>query len=64
VSVKPRISDSVYEATETDRHRHEVEFVAKQDGNWIKEFLEGVKEKRGFDAYKKLRDDVLKVWKK
>ena len=38
--------------------------MASKSGAWIKEFLEGVKEKRGFDAYKKLREDVLKVWNK
>ncbi len=57
-----RISDAVYAATEQERHRCEVEFVAKQDGQWIKEFLEKVKEKRGFESYKKLRDDVKKLW--
>lgn len=50
--------------TEQFRHRCEVDFVAKQSGSWIKEFLEGVKLKRGYDAYKKLREDVLKVWNK
>jgi hypothetical protein len=41
----------------------EVNFVSKQSGEWIKEFLEKVKEKRGFESYKNLRNDVLKVWK-
>lgn len=50
--------------TEKFRHAKEVEFVAEHSGAWIKEFLEGVKEKRGFEAYKKLREDVLKVWDK
>jgi len=62
--VKTRISDSVYSITEPDRHRCEVNFVSKKDGLWIKEYLEKVKEKRGFEAYKKLRDDVLKIWRK
>ena len=57
-----RRSDEVYSVTEPKRHRCEVEFVAKQDGQWIKEFLEKVKEKRGFESYKKLRDDVKKLW--
>lgn len=52
--------------TYTEKHRHmcEVNYVAKQSGAWIKAFLDGVKLKRGFDAYKKLRNDVLKIWKK
>jgi len=58
-----RISDAVYAATEQERHRHEVEYVAKQEGKWIKEYLEGVQEKRGFEAYKRLRDDVAKLWR-
>ena len=58
------MSDAVYAKTEADRHRHEVEFVAGHDADWIKEHLAGVKEKRGFDAYKRLRDDVARLWKK
>ena len=57
------MADEVYAATEQERHRCEVEFVAKQDGQWIKEYLEKVKEKRGFESYKKLRDDVKKLWR-
>ena len=55
-----RISDSVYEATEQWRHRCEVEFAASHDNQWIKEHLAGVLEKRGFGAYQKLRNDLLK----
>jgi hypothetical protein len=55
-----RISDQVYAETEPDRHRLEVEFVAKKDAEWIKTHLVGVQEKRGFEAYKKLRDDLDK----
>jgi len=62
--VTNRISDAVYAATEQDRHRHEVEFVASHDGDWIKEYLAKVNDKRGFEAYKRLRDDVAKLWKK
>ena len=62
--MKTRLSDKVYQSTETDRHKKEVEFVAKKDANWIKTHLAGVHEKRGFSAYKKLRDDVAKIWKK
>jgi len=58
-----RISDAVYSKTEAERHSKEVEFVAKHDGEWIKEHLEGVKEKRGFESYKRLRDDVAKLWR-
>lgn len=57
-----RISDAVYAKTEPDRHRCEVNFVAAQSGEWIKEHLDGVKLKRGFEAYKKLRDEVVKIW--
>lgn len=49
---------------EAHRHKTEVEYVAKQSGKWIKLFLEGVKTRRGFDAYKVLREDVLNVWGK
>ena len=56
--------DEVYASTEQYRHRKEVEFVASHGGDWIKSFLQGVHEKRGFDAYKKLRDDVAKLWKR
>ena len=57
-----RISDAVYAKTEPDRHRCEVNFVAAQSGEWIKTHLEGVKLKRGFEAYKNLRDEVRKIW--
>ena len=56
--MKTRISDKVYQAIEQERHQKEVEFVAKKDANWIKTHLAGVHEKRGFDSYKKLLDDV------
>lgn len=59
-----QLSTLVYEKYEEDRHKHEVEFVAKKSGNWIKGFLEEVKSKRGDDAYHRLRNDVLKVWNK
>ena len=61
---KNRLSDDVYSKTEPERHRLEVEYVAKQSNEWIKTHLEGVKEKRGELAYQRLRQDVLKVWKK
>ena len=64
MSVKTRISEAVYARTEPYRHKHEVEFVAKHDKEWIKEYLEGVQEKRGHEAYQKLRNDVLKLWRK
>jgi hypothetical protein len=50
--------------TENFRHLKEVEFVSEKEGIWIKNYLEKIKEKRGFDGYKKLRDDVAKEWKK
>ena len=37
--------------TEEFRHKMEVEFVSEQSGIWIKNYLEKIKEKRGFDAY-------------
>jgi hypothetical protein len=50
---------------ETEKFRAECEarFVASHDGNWIKEYLGGVQEKRGQEAYNRLRNDVLKLWK-
>lgn len=62
--MKPRQSDKIYQDTEQHRHECEVKFVASHNAEWIKDHLEGVKEKRGFDAYKKLRDDVAKIWKR
>jgi len=62
--LKTRLSDKVYQATEQERHECEVRFVASHDDEWIIDHLDGVKEKRGFDAYKRLRDDVAKLWKK
>lgn len=64
INLKTRQSDKVYQATEKDRHQKEVEFVAKKDANWIKTHLAGVQVKRGFLAYKKLRDDVARLWKR
>jgi len=61
--LKARLSDAVYAKTEVERHSKEVEFVASHDGDWIKEYLAKVNEKRGFDAYKRLRDDVAKLWR-
>ena len=59
----PQCTDTPDE-TYTDKHRFrcEVNFVAAQSGEWIKSHLEGVKLKRGFDAYKKLIDEVVKIW--
>lgn len=57
-----KLSESVYESTEPLRHQCEVNYASSHDGEWIKEYLEKVKEKRGFDSYKKLRNDILKVW--
>ena len=64
MSVKIRISDVIYARIELYWYKHEVEFVAKHDKEWIKEYLEGVQEKRGHEAYQKLRNDVLKLWRK
>ncbi len=62
--MKPGISDKVYQETEQQRHECESRFVASKDADWIKTHLAGVHEKRGIDAYKKLRDDVARIWKK
>ena len=62
--MKTRLSDKVYQSTEQHRNECESLFVASKDAEWIKDYLEGVKEKRGFDAYKRLRDDVAKIWKR
>jgi hypothetical protein len=42
----------------------EVEHIAKHDGAWIKEYLEGIEKKRGVEARNKLRADVMKIWRK
>ena len=62
--MKTRLSDKVYQ--DTDKHRHECEsrFVASKDAEWIIDHLDGVQVKRGFGAYKRLRDDVARLWKK
>ena len=62
--MKTRLSDKVYAATEQARHEKEVEFYSKHSEEWVNKHLKGVFEKRGFESYKKLRDDVLKLWKK
>lgn len=62
--MKHQASTLVYEKYEEARHIAEVNYVSKQTGAWIKEFLEKVKIKRGDDAYHRLRNDVLKVWNK
>ena len=62
--MKTRLSDKAYKDTEKHRHECELRFVASKDTEWIKDHLEGVKEKRGFDAYKKLQDDVAILWKR
>jgi len=61
--MKTRLSDKVYQSTEQHRHECEARFVASHNTGWIKDHLEGVKEKRGFSAYKRLRDDVAKLWR-
>ena len=62
--MKTRLSDSVYSKTEQQRHECESRFVASHNAEWIKDHLAGVQEKRGCDAYKKLQDDVARLWKK
>jgi len=51
--------------TYTEKFKHEsfVRQIASRDGDSIREFLQGFKEKRGEVEYRKLRSDVLKVWR-
>lgn len=59
-----RIADEVYAKYEHDRHKKEVEHVAKHDAAWIKEYMDRVKEKRGIEAWARLRKDVWGIWRK
>lgn len=56
--------DPLQTYSEQFKHESEVRYVSKQNGAWIKEFLEGVEKKRGFDARDRLRKDVLIEWNK
>ena len=56
--MKTRLSDKVYQDTDKHRHECEVRYSLSKGADWIKTHLAGVHEKRGFDAYKKLLDDV------
>lgn len=51
--------------TYTEKFKYEsfVRQIASRDGESIREFLKGFKEKRGKVEYKKLRSEVLKVWR-
>ena len=61
--MRNRLSDKVYAVTEQARHSCEVNYLCKHGADFIKSYLEKVQEKRGFLAYKKLRDDVAKIWR-
>lgn len=61
--MKTRLSDKVYAVTEQERHGCEVKHVCTMREKQKDLHLAGVHEKRGFDAYKRLRDDVAKIWK-
>ena len=52
--------------TYTEKFKYEsfVRLIASRDGESIREFLQGLREKHGEVEYRKLRSDVLKVWKK
>lgn len=50
--------------TEEFKYESFVRQIARRDGDSIREFLKGFKEKHGEVEYRKLRSDVLKVWKK
>jgi hypothetical protein len=58
--------DKKYSWSQQYRHECEVKEIMRRFGTkeQIKAYLEKIKEKRGFDSYKKLRDDVAKEWKK
>lgn len=62
--MKTRLSDKVYQDTEKHRHECEVRWCSVMNQKVFDAHLAGVHEKRGFLAYKKLRDDVAKIWKK
>lgn len=62
---KKRLSDDVYSKTEPERHRLEVKYVlAKKTDKERDDYLNGVREKRAESAYQRLRQNVLKAWKK
>lgn len=50
--------------TYTEKYKYEsfVRDISSMDGESIREFLKGFKEKRGEIEYQKLRSDILKVW--
>ena len=54
--------------TYTEAHRHETEVreVMRRFGTkeQIKEYLEGIEKKRGFEAMQRLRMDLLREWGK
>ena len=50
--------------SEQFRHETEVRFVAQHDAEWIAQYLDVVKVKRGEAAWMKLREDVRKEWKR
>lgn len=62
--MKTRQSDKVYQDTEKHRHECEVRWCSVMDQKVFDAHLVKVQEKRGFSAYKKLRDDVMMLWKK
>ena len=49
--------------TYTEKYKYEsfVREISSMDGESIREFLKGFKEKRGEIEYQKLRSDILKV---
>jgi hypothetical protein len=47
--------------SEEFRHACEVREIAKRKGSEIKEYLEGIEQKRGIDARIKLRADILQI---
>ena len=52
--------------TYTEQHRHECEVreIAKHDGEWIKNYLDGIEKQRCVSARIRLRNDVAEIWKR
>ena len=50
--------------SEEFRHACEAREIAKRKGSQIKEYLEGIEQKRGVDARIKLRNEIAKIWGK
>lgn len=56
--------DPLPKYTEKFKYESFVRQIASREGDSIREFLKGFKEKRGEVEYRKLRSDVLLIWGK